>query len=68
METISLYKLQPGGLMLGMPAPVLPEKSDIKPFPDPVQLGRVVTVLPTAIMGNKWGKKKKKRGGDILVY
>lgn len=51
----------------GHASPVLPEKSDIKPLPDPVQLHRVVTVLPTAIMGNKWGKKKKiKKGGGYF--
>lgn len=65
METISLYKLQPGGLMLGVPARSW-QSSDIKPLPEPVQPRRAFTVLPTAIMGNKWGEKKKKKA--ILVY
>lgn len=55
METISLYKLQPGGLMLGVPAQSW-QRFDTKPLPEPVQLRGVCTVLPTAIMGNKWGK------------
>lgn len=61
METISLYKLQLGGLMLGMPARSW-QKSGVKPLPEPFQLRRVFTMLPAAIMGNKWGKRKKKKG------
>lgn len=46
--------------MLGVPARSW-QSSDIKPLPEPVQPRRAFTVLPTAIMGNKWGEKKKKK-------